>query len=329
MANINEVLIDGHMFLEPRLQQYIEKKKYYKKYGIETEQPLEREYSISNNDLKLIKDYINGKKEFYKYEKKDQYLDLVDTAGQGFSGLDFKNDERYKRFQKKMERNKDATKQRHNYSAWDDGFSKLVPEEQFNKSDRFLDDRFFSMENDNDTKNPYKSKTFLKNAERRNINYGSNFNNIFGESTYKKRSQIADNIIGTKKTYARLNSDNRYNYENHLDIDNKRNNLSINQKGKKYHNTSSYSSIPRTESDVLRDINMESNLRTGKDIIKSDYTEQRTNSKAKTNGYPNPAEHYYDYIYKNNITNSIFPHPANSRNENKKAKNLAYERDIM
>ena len=61
MANINEVLIDGHMFLEPRLQQYIEKKKYYKKYGIETEQPLEREYSMSNNDLKLIKEHINGK----------------------------------------------------------------------------------------------------------------------------------------------------------------------------------------------------------------------------------------------------------------------------
>lgn len=327
MANINEVLIDGHMFLEPRLQQYIQKKKYYKKYGIETEQPLEREYSISNNDIRLIRDYLNGKKEFYKYEKKDKYLDLVDTSGQGFSGLDFKNDERYKRFQKKMERNKDATKQRHNYSAWDDGFTKLIPQEQSSQSNRNLDDRFFSMDNSTYTDNPY-SSVHTDKKNKRNINYKHNIDNVFNGSDHKKKSQITNDIIGNKKTYAKIN-DNKYNYENHLDVDAKRNNLSINHKGKKYHNTSSYTSVPYTESDILRDINLESNLRTGKDTIKSDYMEQKTNSRAKSNGYPNPAEHYYDYIYKNNITHSIFPHPENSRKDNKKAKNIAYERDIM
>ena len=145
----------------------------------------------------------------------------------------------------------------------------------------------------------------------------------------KKNIKNVENIIGSKKTYAKINNNDRYDYENRLDVDAKRNNLAINQKGKKYHNTSSYSSVPRAESDVMRDINIENNLRIGKDVIKSDYTEQKVNSKAKTNGYPNPAEHYYDYIYKNNITNSVFPYPTNSRDENKKAKNVTYERDIM
>lgn len=343
MANINEVLLDGSMFLEPRLQQYIEKKKYYKKHNIETESSLEKEYNISNNDIRLIKDYMNGKKNYYKHDKKDQYLDLIDTTGQKFAGMNFKDDERYKRFQKKMERNKTATQQRHNYSEWDDGFTKLIPDESSSQpldrsatsgrktidsssSTRKLDDRFFSMQKQTDNiHNPYKSNSLY---EGRNIKYNDTYENMF-DSPIKNNNLMADNIIGRKKTYAKSYPNDRYEYENHLDSESKRNNMSINQKGKKYHNTSSYTPVPHSNSDIIKDINIENNLRTGEDVVQSDYTKYRVNSKAKTIGYPNPNEHYYDYIYSNNITNSTLPYPKNTRDDNNKSRKQLYKRDVM
>lgn len=325
MANINEVLQDGQMLFEPRLQQYIEKKKYYKKYNIETESSLEREFNISKNDIRLIKDYTNGKKNCYNYEKKDQYLDLIDTTNQKFGGMDFKDDERYKRFQKKMERNKNATQQRHNYSSWDDGFSKIMPDDPVSAEDKKFDDRFFSIKKQPSMENPYKSNN---GDSQRNIKYNDNnySNKLYDNGP--NNGQYAEKIIGNKKTYA-SEQNNRYEYENHLDFESKRNNHALNQNGKKYHNTASYTPIPHKSSNIIKNINIENNLRTGEDVDKSEYTKYRVNGKAKTVGYPNPTEHYYDYIYSNNITESVFPHPKNTRDDNHKAKNQIHKRDVM
>lgn len=49
-----------NLSLEPRLQEYIKKKKYYVDNHIYPDIPIEREYSISPNDITIIKKYING-----------------------------------------------------------------------------------------------------------------------------------------------------------------------------------------------------------------------------------------------------------------------------
>jgi hypothetical protein len=52
--------VDGGMILEPRLQEYVKKKKFNKFYNIETCIPLEREYMITRKDLARIRAFIKG-----------------------------------------------------------------------------------------------------------------------------------------------------------------------------------------------------------------------------------------------------------------------------
>jgi hypothetical protein len=61
---------DGGIMLEPRLQEYIKKKKYYKDNGIEPCVSLEKEYQITNRDKKFLKSFIRGRRDMYKRESR-------------------------------------------------------------------------------------------------------------------------------------------------------------------------------------------------------------------------------------------------------------------
>ena len=59
---------DGGIMLEPRLQEYIKKKKYYKDNNIEPCISLEKEYLITVRDKKFLKEFIKGRRDMYKRE---------------------------------------------------------------------------------------------------------------------------------------------------------------------------------------------------------------------------------------------------------------------
>jgi len=100
--------------LEPRLREYINKKRYYAENDIDPVVPLEEQYTISDYDRKILRSYLKGDtKTFEKRAKKNP--DMLDARGQRFPSSDFKYDVRFDRLKKKMEREKDAKIQRSNY----------------------------------------------------------------------------------------------------------------------------------------------------------------------------------------------------------------------
>lgn len=59
----------GGIMLEPRLQEYLKKKRYYVENNIYQSVPVEKEYQITNTDLQLIKMYFSGDKDIYNKDK--------------------------------------------------------------------------------------------------------------------------------------------------------------------------------------------------------------------------------------------------------------------
>lgn len=75
-TNENDILgnvsCSGNMMLEPRLQEYIKKRQYCRDNDIEPTVPLEKEFSITNTDKKLLRTFLSGNTNVYKqaqYEK--------------------------------------------------------------------------------------------------------------------------------------------------------------------------------------------------------------------------------------------------------------------
>ena len=65
ITKTKNMICDGNIMLEPRLQEYIKKKKFYKQNGIYTDVSIEKEFNITNKDKKILKDFLNGKKNMY------------------------------------------------------------------------------------------------------------------------------------------------------------------------------------------------------------------------------------------------------------------------
>jgi hypothetical protein len=60
---------DGGIMLEPRLQEYIKKKKFYSENNIEPCISLEEEFQIGNRDLTILRSFLSGKKDIYQNDK--------------------------------------------------------------------------------------------------------------------------------------------------------------------------------------------------------------------------------------------------------------------
>ena len=58
--------LDGTMMLNPRLQEYLAKKKLYKEKNITTCVPLEKTYGITSSERREIREYLKGKTDLYK-----------------------------------------------------------------------------------------------------------------------------------------------------------------------------------------------------------------------------------------------------------------------
>lgn len=54
-----------NIMLEPRLQEYMTRKKYYRENNINPNVPLEKEFRITQQDIRLINSYLDGKKNLY------------------------------------------------------------------------------------------------------------------------------------------------------------------------------------------------------------------------------------------------------------------------
>jgi len=111
--------------LEPRLQEYLRRKKFNEENNVEPPIPEEQEFCVTNHDMKIIKRYKQGKKQLYSAKRLSKDPHFVKPIENGFDDnfeADFKKDPRYARLQKKMQSHKDAQKQIRNFEGIDEDY---------------------------------------------------------------------------------------------------------------------------------------------------------------------------------------------------------------
>jgi hypothetical protein len=120
----------GSIQLEPRLQEYMRRKRFNEENEIIPNIPEEKEFCITDYDVKIMKRYKQGKTNLYTAKRlaKDPHFIKANTdsfenfeSPDGFD-TDFKKDPRYARLQKKMQSHKDAQKQIRNFEGIDEDY---------------------------------------------------------------------------------------------------------------------------------------------------------------------------------------------------------------
>jgi len=113
--------------LEPRLQEYMRRKKFNNQNSIRSDIPEEQEFAITRDDLKMIRKYTKGNENLYseksigKMYRHDHMVRPITTFFDDTN--DFKKDERYQRILKKAESHKKATDAQSNLNNMDSEYS--------------------------------------------------------------------------------------------------------------------------------------------------------------------------------------------------------------
>lgn len=305
---IKKDLFDNKINLEPRLNEYLEKKKYYLENDIDEAIPLEIQYSISDRDKKIIKSYMRGN--MYPETKKSRQGDFVDPTGQTFPSSKFSDDPRYERLKTKMARDRDAQRQRSNYGIVSNNYDLFRNNNMASAvgNDRFgmynMDDLHEEIHRKPQNQNNYflmDSRDFVDNPNllrerKRNTTYNNppkiQYNERLRPSrpdTNQRRSNNnyendINKIIGNLDTYQKryTTEKNNYNFSSDMDLDTKVVIPNVNARRTSYENN--YTAVPFMTGNS-RDVDMETYIKYG--------TPSRG---SKSVGYDNPFEHQFQFI---------------------------------
>lgn len=112
--------------LEPRLQEFINRKTFNRENDIRPDIPEEQEFSITLEDRDIIKRYMKGRRHIYSKKRtghSSHFVAPLSTDENFFTGKDaFKSDPRYQRLKKKMESHKKARAQISNLDGIDEDY---------------------------------------------------------------------------------------------------------------------------------------------------------------------------------------------------------------
>jgi hypothetical protein len=120
MENLKNIELNTNMSFEPRLQEYLKKLSNYKKYNIEPNISLEKEFNITLEDKNTIKIFFtNIKNKEYNNNTNNfnNYSDLNSNTTFSIKDDDFKKDPRYLRLQQKIQRDKNAINNKYSYGG--------------------------------------------------------------------------------------------------------------------------------------------------------------------------------------------------------------------
>lgn len=341
------------IYLEPRLQEYIKKKIYYKKNKINPVVPLEQEFTISREDIRRLKAFRSGDKDIYNYKKQDMFMDEYEETPFEFdSDKLYKSDIRYQRFAKKLKKDKEAIKQRYNCDNFDKDYensfnpitdfwndnenTRLLDIQDNNRHVNILDSRDFNIgtntrrqntefNSEYKCNNPKRSKLTYRNSELPQYTPKIDFRNKIYPMQNNRPQQLPidhnprlEEIIGQLDSYGnKINS--TYQYMSEMDTDFKVTIPNVSSNGKRLVNSSSYRSVPFVRTEGIRDIDAESEMKNS--LITRG---------GKSYGYDNPVEHYYDYI-SNDIQNPnhvVFDPGRSTRLDNHRIAR-PYKREII
>lgn len=342
--------------IEPRLLEYINKKKYYKQNSIESD-TLERDYNISDYDKLRIKAYLKGDR-----DKNLRFQDYVDTSQSYFPSDLLKADPRFDRIKKKQQKTKEAQQQRHNYGDISDTYDMYRNDRPFASAfgDDFRQSDFHPRDWFNDNQNVRNSDDWYQNAKKLGVgNWFQNTKDIDAEdyNKYALKQPHVRRGSGKHRDFNQLNTyeqpHSRYNgrlpYGNELpnnnsidsilgemntmhnkydrmeqrenEFDYEYNTIKPNVRGRKgFSQENSYNQMPymggmRGE----RDTSVENFVKFGS-----------LTRGTKSNGYPNPVNHYFDYITPDiqDARHVVMDRGLPSRSLNRE-KGSSYRRDMM
>lgn len=96
------MLLSGDVMLEPRLQEYLKKKTFYRKNAIDPCIAPELEYQITPFDKKIIKSFLSGKKDIHDPKYYDRYTNKQEQKQekQYFPSKEFRDDKRVPKIEK-------------------------------------------------------------------------------------------------------------------------------------------------------------------------------------------------------------------------------------
>lgn len=315
--------------LEPRLIEYLRKKKLYKNNNVQCDS-LEKEFDISKNDIARIKNYLSGK----KLKNNESHKDMISPQVQNFD--ENLGDKRLLKIKQKQQRDKEALEQKDNY------------DNIYRKYDMYRGDRQFASATGNDFKSRFNPQVWLQNnvSDDGSDFEDSNPNRIQVNDMRKRFSNQQNRTNKTAKiryndymTYG-SNQDlttNNYSldsiiskiddYSENVEKNYKKNefdlnlnmNMNINKNKREKENT--HRNIPQMNGSKLKDINIENYLCYGNTPSRG----------SKSLGYPNPVEHYFNYI-SNDISkpeHTVFEPGMPSRIFNKDTAKVYKNREIM
>lgn len=276
--------------LEPRLVEYIKRKKFFEENNINTE-GLEKQYQITNRDLEKINIYHNNGREYIEKSVKnyDEDNDFVDFSKSKFEMTNM-YDKRLERINEKVKREKEASKFKYNttnlqkkYDMYSKNFSSTTSEDFSNE---------FNLNNIRDIPNSYISTDYEANTNFNThelVPPSSNhqYNNpplIQRDQRlpYQKLNNSNDKNIGNgySKSY-RVHETPNIQKTNTFDIDNKitipTNNCRKNDLNMLYNEFNTFGS--------MKNIDYENYVKYG-----------YPTSKARSLGFENPSEHFFHFI---------------------------------
>lgn len=284
------------MNLEPRLQEYLQRKDFFDKNNLDMEL-LEKQYMITNKDKDKINSYFN--KNIYKKKdlERNNFCDFVEIQKEKpkFESDKFRQDKRFQRLQNKVEMERAAQENRsdiselsRNYDLFNNGIGTIQGKGEY--------DRVFPSESKSLLEQPYNPHIYEQPSShiKPTIQYNQKiYNNKYNSFSPHKPS--LDNIIGNMNSYNnKVNKTYEFNSDSHSFSPR----FNINN-CKKEDMNNMYKNIEDMTGGDLRNIDIETYIKFGSPT-----------SRAKSLGFENPVEHHFSYI-DSDIQNPV--HVVNDR----------------
>mgnify|MGYP001159265867 CR=1 FL=1 len=353
---LQDMKCDGDIMLEPRLQEYLRKRKFYKDHPeIEDYISPEQEYQISDRDRRILRQFLSGNTNIYNsntvesYEKKKNSYDNKKY----FPSKAFRDDPRVsdiERYKKENEApiNRGMFYPEKGESYYEGPTREINPmmdsrdivgfslDEQYNttRKNRSNNQKYGK----SDPRNNYIMSDLIDDSERIRNNSGvpmssgiKSYSNIaeFNNNGYSLMTQEEKDNYSRQNGYGKL-ARNTYSEKSTMDTNNKVVIPNISQRSDRDLNTSEYHlakfyNDPLANDSNSRCVDLETEMIRG--------MPQHT---SKSYGYKNPSENYYQYDVQdqyNDYTNSLVnPWPRGgvpTRNDNRTVARPRTNRDIM
>ena len=292
------------MNLEPRLQEYLQRKDFFDKNNLDQE-ILEKQYMITNKDKQIINMYFN--KNMYKKKDLDRniYCDFIEVPKEKpkLESDNFRQDKRFQRLKNKIELEKAAQSNRSDISELSRNY------DLFNNKDASMGGNFGNLEGESDNYFdrvfPSESLNVASFPESRKLLKQPQNPHMYDQQPQKPQSHIEPKIQYNQRVYDKQ-------YDSGLSHKPSLGNIvdDIGSYKKKINNSynfnsdSQFNSVVFNKNDCRKETldNMYKNVgeMTGGDLRNIDIETYikfgSPTSKAKSLGFENPVEHHFSYI---------------------------------